>query len=1304
MKFSTLAAAAVAFAFSSIVSIAAPTATYLGCELSQGDGRNMGLNWGSTTNTGYKAAWRSTDTPRKAFVFDGEANAYGRDGYLCFWTANSSMGIPGTSFGQALYTGKWAGDNTFTDFAPYVSSLQVLNISAIGNNDGSSQFDDPTLGIGADVADVQSGTYFSRFYDGNAVETNVALRLTFADNVTYYPRIRVGCVVAHGGQPPKSIQVCGAVGEICGVDAYGWFDWYFFELQNVAPGDVVDICLEENREAGSASLDAFVIDAPTLANDSPVITSVISAPVSPTLVDGVATATLSVEATDADGDTLSYLWSCSDGRDAFVDFANPDAATTAVTLRGAGNFVLTARVSDGVTSPVFTNITVRVEPPEGGFYVEYVGCDLSTSQRGNAGAAGWGESTTAGAKSAWRSTNTAPKAFVLPGEPNVYGKDGYICFNTEKGTLAPGSVSGYSYLDVAPYVSSLTLDNFSQFIGNDGNARIDDPTAAIGEDVQAIRSGTLTVRFTDSSERETKRAFSVTFADNVEHYPVIRVGVVNAFQGLTPYAISSGGAVALMTGVSGYGYYNWYFFDVHNAQPGQTLDFFLTENAVQGSASIEMITFDAPTLSNAAPVIDSVSATPSPVPFVEGSGATELAVVATDADGDELVYNWKSIDGRDDAVTLTGTNSATCQATFSGVGDFAFQVSVYDGIAQAVTTNLTVRVEPPAGSFYVEYVGCDHSTALRGNGGAAGWGESTAAGAKSAWRSTNTAPKAFVFDGEPNAYGEDGFICFGTTYTEPPFIDGTLYSGTAYNGAISNIAPFAASFEILNRSQYAGNDPNAQIDNPILGIGEDVASIRSGVCVINFNDASVQETKPVFRVTFSDSVEFYPLVRIGVVVGFYGQTPASISCEGAIALTTPVVNYGTYDWYFFDVHNAQPGQVIDINVQESAVQGSGFIEMVTFDAPTPANEQPVIESISASPARVALSGGSASSVLRASVSDADGNPLTCSWAFDGEQPGIVSLSGDDTTECTATFRAPGTYNLKFTVSDNIGTPVSTTLSVVVDPPAEGEMYVVFVGADLTSTTDMGAVPGGWGSADNGYKRDFRTTSVGNGENGAKDFVLPDHANAYGVDGYVFPGNNWADYPRSSEGGIGQLYTGTGHAPVNGYDTAYSNVASYVEAFEFIASWGGSEGTYNLNTGDMTFIDDPRAAPGPDEIPDINAGDIWINTTGNGYYPLARITFGGNIHRYNPVRVGVLVSRGESRKPSHVALGGTVGKTTAYHNNYYYNDWYFFDVYNASKGASVELDIRNIYNLTTTIQGFVFDAVDIAHPGTILFLR
>ena len=75
MKLSMFAAAAAAFAFSSIVSIAAPTATYLGCELSQGDGRDKGLNWGSTTNTGYKAAWRSTDTPRKAFVFDGEANA-----------------------------------------------------------------------------------------------------------------------------------------------------------------------------------------------------------------------------------------------------------------------------------------------------------------------------------------------------------------------------------------------------------------------------------------------------------------------------------------------------------------------------------------------------------------------------------------------------------------------------------------------------------------------------------------------------------------------------------------------------------------------------------------------------------------------------------------------------------------------------------------------------------------------------------------------------------------------------------------------------------------------------------------------------------------------------------------------------------------------------------------------------------------------------------------------------------------------------------------------------------------------------
>ncbi len=1284
------------------VAHATPTFSYLGCELSQGDGMNKGLNWGDSTTTGYKAAWRSTDTPQKAFVFDGEANAYGRDGYLCFWTGDSSQGILGTSFDRALYSGTWAGNNTFTDFAPYVSSIEVLNFSGIGNNDGSSQFDNPSLGIGADVEDVQSGTLFCRFYDGSVVETNTVLRLTFANNVAAYPRIRVGCVVAHGGQAPRSIQVGDAVGVVCGTDQYGWFDWYFFEIDGAAAGDVVDIKLEENRESGSASIDAFVIDAPTPQNSAPVISDIYASHQHPTFSEGSALTMLTVTASDADNDTLSYQWSCANGRDAFVTFDTPTSATCPVTLHAIGDFVFTARISDGIAAPVYTNITVRAEPLPGAFYVEYMGYDLSSAQRGNNGAAGWGTSTTTGAKSAWRSTNTAPKAFVLPGEDNAYGRDGYICFATSEGNLTSGFQTDNLFKNVAPYVSSIAIDNLNTYAGNDGNAQIDDPRQPIGEDLPSIRSGAFFLRFYDASVQETNRAFSITFADNVAHYPVIRVGVVNAYAGQTPAAIICDTSIATMTGVSWYGYYNWYFFDIHNAQPGQTVDFYAVENALQGSASIEMVTFDAPTLSNSAPVISALESDPAQVPFLNGSGSASLSVVATDADNNPLTYHWASVDGRDGSVSLATPDAADCDATFAGVGDFTFMVSVSDGIAAPVTSNITVRVEPPAGSFYVEYVGKEHSTNRRDNNGAAGWGASPDSGAKSAWRSTNTAPKAFVLPGEPNAYGEEGYICFCTSHTDAPFTDGTIYTGTRYSGGVSNIAPFVASFELLNCAQIAGNDGGAQIDNPLLGIGDDIPSIRSGAYVVNFTNPSEQETKPAFRATFGDSVEYYPLVRVGFAISYFGQTPGAISCAGAVAQVSGVVNYGTYDWYFFDIHNAAPGQSIDFDILERTVQGSGFIDLVTFDAVAPVNGLPEISAVSASPATPVYHNGYAATTLGATVSDPDDNPLALSWSADGNFPGLVTMATPGAAECAVTFGAPGTYKFKFTASDGIGTPVVTNISVTVAAP-DNELYVSYAGTDITTTTDIGAAPGGWGSATTGYKRDFRTATAGNGD-AAKDFVLAGNVNAYGVDGYIFPGNSNTAWPYSNGENLGQIFTGTGHEAVNGFATVFSNVTDYVTAFEFTAQWGGGDGQFHLGDGDMTFIDDPRAEPGADPIADICAGDCWITTQGSDYYPLARIVFNSKAAHRMPIRIGFLTGRGEMRKPTHYALGGTVGEYAGGVNSYYFCDWTFFDVHNAKAGDVLEFDIRNIVNNTTTIQGIVFDSIDTTPHGTILLLR
>lgn len=89
---------------------------------------------------------------------------------------------------------------------------------------------------------------------------------------------------------------------------------------------------------------------------------------------GIASTTMNGSATDADGDTLSIIWSVVAGDGASVSFTAPNSAVTDVSFTALGSYTLQLSANDGTDTSVDTvAITVSDTPVSGGNYNIYFG-------------------------------------------------------------------------------------------------------------------------------------------------------------------------------------------------------------------------------------------------------------------------------------------------------------------------------------------------------------------------------------------------------------------------------------------------------------------------------------------------------------------------------------------------------------------------------------------------------------------------------------------------------------------------------------------------------------------------------------------------------------------------------------------------------------------------------------------------------------------------------------------------------------------------------------------------------------------
>ncbi len=359
------------------------------------------------------------------------------------------------------------------------------------------------------------------------------------------------------------------------------------------------------------------------------------------------------------------------------------------------------------------------------------------------------------------------------------------------------------------------------------------------------------------------------------------------------------------------------------------------------------------------------------------------------------------------------------------------------------------------------------------------------------------------------------------------------------------------------------------------------------------------------------------------------------------------------------------------------------------------NVSPEIVSVSSSPTKPVIDGTSVEVALNVSAYDADNDALTYAWSLVGEAPAAYSIAAADSPSATATINGPGTFTFKVAVSDGTAT-VEETIEVVVgiSPNATAFSYAgcEYAGSPIGTqgtTQDPGLAAYPWGGAyHDGFKAAWRSTAAGNNnENapvpGRKDLLLDaKRPNAYGLDGYIFPGTcGNGDDTRSDNVTSGVAYEG---------GLVVSNVTDYIRSVEFVdVGLSNEPGIY--------WIDDPREEISED-VKDFKPSAVSVSgLSASSYKTFARIRFNGHVRNHPVVRIGLLSGYGDGFKPDFASVGGVSHAWEGSDEGYGHLTWMFFDITNAKAGDVVECAISgagflNIHGICR-IEGIVIDSIE-----------
>lgn len=325
----------------------------------------------------------------------------------------------------------------------------------------------------------------------------------------------------------------------------------------------------------------------------------------------------------------------------------------------------------------------------------------------------------------------------------------------------------------------------------------------------------------------------------------------------------------------------------------------------------EGFTLTAEWSSNLRPVIDMLTKTPEAPIYGHWQGEAVLSVRVTDPDGDALTYAWATEGDQPGEVQIASSDAATTKVTVSRPGTYLFRLTASDGQLDASET-LAVTFAVDSTSTYAAFAGVEYSTASAWeqktipDDPSYAWGTQNT-GYKGAFRSTGTSPKAFLLPkpkDRANAYGMDGYFM-------PQESESDLITTGTYDAETKTVADVTRYIRLMDISFGGFTGANTPADDPRLPIGEQVDDFVLGSYTVWQNHVWTKVT----TFTFGPRVAAHKHIRIGFA-SCLGDNwkPRKLRVNGVEGVWDDVSRgtYGAPDWMFFDLFNAQPGDVIEV--------------------------------------------------------------------------------------------------------------------------------------------------------------------------------------------------------------------------------------------------------------------------------------------------------------------------------------------------------------------------------------------------------